>query len=340
MWPGLRTISQHRLPSESGPSRHRLGAPLVAGQRAGIRRARACRRKGRGGDPASWDGGIRPGRTLRVRRPVRCRRRVLRMAEIAARVSLETSVRAGRATMATFGLVHGAYHGAWCWERLTPELEARGHRVLSVDLPCEDPLAGASEYAAAAVEAFADAGDDLVLPPRMIRTGAAGGATSPRSMSRCSCSPTLRARCSRWPGVVRAGGPTTDDRHPPDPLRGPSPVARTPATTRQALSSSRGRIQRRDRRGPVLRQRRSLGQADREHPVGHVGCEQQVKRGRRLLVADLEGPGLDGASRGGRTTPSAGSGGQPREGRPGAPPYPSGAGQAAGHQGRSGSTTW
>jgi pimeloyl-ACP methyl ester carboxylesterase len=65
--------------------------------------------------------------------------------------------------MATFGLVHGAYHGAWCWERLTPELEARGHRVLSVDLPCEDPLAGSSEYAAAAVEAFADAGDDLVL---------------------------------------------------------------------------------------------------------------------------------------------------------------------------------
>jgi pimeloyl-ACP methyl ester carboxylesterase len=64
--------------------------------------------------------------------------------------------------MTTFGLVHGAYHGAWCWERITPELERRGHRVLAVDLPCEDPLAGAAEYAAAAVEAFADA-DDLVL---------------------------------------------------------------------------------------------------------------------------------------------------------------------------------
>jgi len=107
--------------------------------------------------------------------------------------------------------------------------------------------------------------------------------------------------------------------------------------------------ERRDRRGPALRRHRSLGQADREHPLGHVGCEQQVKRGRRLLAADLEGPGLegcglgpgpDGASRGGRTTPSAGSGGQPREERPEAPPYPSGAGQAAGHQGRSGSTGW
>lgn len=31
--------------------------------------------------------------------------------------------------MTTFGLVHGAGHGAWCWERLAPELE-----------PC--PLAG------------------------------------------------------------------------------------------------------------------------------------------------------------------------------------------------------
>jgi pimeloyl-ACP methyl ester carboxylesterase len=65
--------------------------------------------------------------------------------------------------MTTFGLVHGAYHGSWCWEQLTPVLEARGHRVLTVDLPCEDPEAGASEYADAAVEAFRDAADDLVL---------------------------------------------------------------------------------------------------------------------------------------------------------------------------------
>lgn len=35
--------------------------------------------------------------------------------------------------MATFVLTPGAYHGAWCWERLTPLLEARGHRVLAPD---------------------------------------------------------------------------------------------------------------------------------------------------------------------------------------------------------------
>ena len=64
--------------------------------------------------------------------------------------------------MTTFGLVHGAFHGSWCWERLTPELERLGHRVLTVDLPSEEPLAGAAEYAAVAVTAFADAGEDLV----------------------------------------------------------------------------------------------------------------------------------------------------------------------------------
>ena len=65
--------------------------------------------------------------------------------------------------MTTFGLVHGAYHGAWCWADLTEELERRGHRVLAVDLPTEDSAAGAQAYAASAVEAFADADADLVV---------------------------------------------------------------------------------------------------------------------------------------------------------------------------------
>jgi pimeloyl-ACP methyl ester carboxylesterase len=42
-------------------------------------------------------------------------------------------------------------------------LEDRGHRVLTVDLPTEDPQAGANEYAEVAIEAFADADDDLVV---------------------------------------------------------------------------------------------------------------------------------------------------------------------------------
>jgi pimeloyl-ACP methyl ester carboxylesterase len=38
-------------------------------------------------------------------------------------------------TMSTFVLVHGAWHGAWCWERVVPLLESHGHRVIAPDLP-------------------------------------------------------------------------------------------------------------------------------------------------------------------------------------------------------------
>jgi len=37
--------------------------------------------------------------------------------------------------MSTFVLVHGAWHGAWCWERVVPLLESYGHRVIAPDLP-------------------------------------------------------------------------------------------------------------------------------------------------------------------------------------------------------------
>jgi pimeloyl-ACP methyl ester carboxylesterase len=36
---------------------------------------------------------------------------------------------------ATIVLVHGAWHGSWCWERVTPHLEKRDFVVRTVDLP-------------------------------------------------------------------------------------------------------------------------------------------------------------------------------------------------------------
>jgi pimeloyl-ACP methyl ester carboxylesterase len=36
--------------------------------------------------------------------------------------------------MADFVLVHGAWHGAWCWQRLLPGLWAAGHRAFAVTL--------------------------------------------------------------------------------------------------------------------------------------------------------------------------------------------------------------
>jgi pimeloyl-ACP methyl ester carboxylesterase len=37
--------------------------------------------------------------------------------------------------MARFVLIHGAFHGAWCWEPLVGELSAAGHTVTTLDLP-------------------------------------------------------------------------------------------------------------------------------------------------------------------------------------------------------------
>jgi pimeloyl-ACP methyl ester carboxylesterase len=37
--------------------------------------------------------------------------------------------------MSTFVLVHGAWHGAWCWYKVVPRLTQAGHQVLTPDLP-------------------------------------------------------------------------------------------------------------------------------------------------------------------------------------------------------------
>ena len=37
--------------------------------------------------------------------------------------------------MATFVLVHGAWHGGWCWDEVVPLLKKAGHHVFAPDLP-------------------------------------------------------------------------------------------------------------------------------------------------------------------------------------------------------------
>lgn len=37
-------------------------------------------------------------------------------------------------TSATFVMIHGAWHGGWCWQKVSSRLTSRGHRVLSPTL--------------------------------------------------------------------------------------------------------------------------------------------------------------------------------------------------------------
>ena len=65
--------------------------------------------------------------------------------------------------MATFVLIHGAGSDAWYWHLVVPELEARGHRTVVPELPCDDDTAGLREYADVVVDAIGDQRTDLVL---------------------------------------------------------------------------------------------------------------------------------------------------------------------------------
>lgn len=37
--------------------------------------------------------------------------------------------------MSTYVLIHGSWHGAWCWYKIIPLLQQAGHQVIALDLP-------------------------------------------------------------------------------------------------------------------------------------------------------------------------------------------------------------
>jgi pimeloyl-ACP methyl ester carboxylesterase len=51
--------------------------------------------------------------------------------------------------VARFVLVHGAWHGGWCFRRLAAELAERGHDVATPDLPCTEVGLTPLDYAEA-----------------------------------------------------------------------------------------------------------------------------------------------------------------------------------------------
>ena len=59
--------------------------------------------------------------------------------------------------MSTFVLIHGGWHGAWCWDRVAPLLEQAGHEVVALDLP------GHGEDLTPAVEVTLESYTDRVI---------------------------------------------------------------------------------------------------------------------------------------------------------------------------------
>jgi pimeloyl-ACP methyl ester carboxylesterase len=74
----------------------------------------------------------------------------------------------------TFVLIPGAGGRAWYWHRVVPELTARGHEVVAVDLPADDDTAGWAEYTDAVVNAIGAPRPGLVLVAQSM-----GGFTAP-----------------------------------------------------------------------------------------------------------------------------------------------------------------
>ena len=64
-----------------------------------------------------------------------------------------------------FVLVHGGFHGAWCWSRTAPELQQLGHDVIAIDVPGHGERAHETATMAGRLEAVVsvlEAGDVLV----------------------------------------------------------------------------------------------------------------------------------------------------------------------------------
>ena len=75
--------------------------------------------------------------------------------------------------MSVFVFVPGAGGAAWYWHRVVPELRARGHEAVAVDLPGADESAGLPEYAEAVAKAISDRHDVVLVAQSM------GGFTAP-----------------------------------------------------------------------------------------------------------------------------------------------------------------
>ena len=73
--------------------------------------------------------------------------------------------------MATFCLIHGAWHDGSCWQPLVERLRARGQDAVAPDLPYHDPRAGYQERVQPALDALAGVEGDVVVVGHSLGSG-------------------------------------------------------------------------------------------------------------------------------------------------------------------------
>jgi pimeloyl-ACP methyl ester carboxylesterase len=69
-----------------------------------------------------------------------------------------------------FVLIHGGFHGAWCWNRTIPEMENLGHSAIAIDIPGHGNRVDEEATMASRLEAVLD-----VLQPGDVLVGHSGG---------------------------------------------------------------------------------------------------------------------------------------------------------------------
>src|SRR4029077_5733271 len=142
----------HHSPRTSGPTpRTRAPRPCCSATSCGVRGSPTRWRRSSSSSPASTPPGSRARPT---RSTAGTRSRSERDAEeVALALHRSLSSEDGGADLADqrtvgsssltllpsgpmrFVLVHGGFHGAWCWERTVAELHALGHDAVAIDLP-------------------------------------------------------------------------------------------------------------------------------------------------------------------------------------------------------------
>jgi pimeloyl-ACP methyl ester carboxylesterase len=120
----------------------------------------------------------------------------------------------------SFVLVHGAWHGPWCWDKLAPLLRAEGHRVTAVDLQAGRP-AGESTFATY-VKQVTDAIDAQGAPVTLVGHSSGALAASQAAEERADKVAALVFLA----GFVAANGESHRALTGADPAQKVSPVLR------------------------------------------------------------------------------------------------------------------